>query len=89
MIAENPLGAGVLALAAGAALGVLPPSTPFEGENAGPVRDPVVAGMSRPRNPPRPPRPARLQRSGRTLRAMRSHHLPLSWRAGSSSLDRG
>lgn len=42
MIEENPLGAGMIALAAGAALGMLLPSTPFERETVGPMRDQVV-----------------------------------------------
>lgn len=42
MIDENPLGAGVIALAAGAVLGMLLPPTPFERETVGPVRDQVV-----------------------------------------------
>jgi hypothetical protein len=39
---ENPLGAGVIALAAGAAVGMLLPSTPMEREAIGPVRDRVM-----------------------------------------------
>ena len=39
---ENPLGAGVIAMAAGAAIGMLLPSTSMEREALGPVRDQVV-----------------------------------------------
>ena len=42
-IDENPLGAGVIALAAGAAIGMLLPSTPFERETLGQARNELVA----------------------------------------------
>jgi len=41
-IDENPLGAGVIALAAGAAIGMLLPSTPLERETFGQTRDDLV-----------------------------------------------
>jgi ElaB/YqjD/DUF883 family membrane-anchored ribosome-binding protein len=41
-IDENPLGAGVIAVAAGAALGMLLPSTQLERETIGPARDQLV-----------------------------------------------
>jgi hypothetical protein len=41
-IDENPLGAGVIALAAGAAVGMLLPTTPMERERLGPIRDDIV-----------------------------------------------
>lgn len=39
LIDENPLGAGIVALAAGAAIGMLLPETPVERERIGPIRD--------------------------------------------------
>jgi hypothetical protein len=41
-IDEYPLGAGVVAFAAGAAIGMLLPTTPLERERIGPVRDQLV-----------------------------------------------
>ena len=41
-IDENPLGAGVIAMAAGAAIGMLLPTTPIERDAIGPARDQVV-----------------------------------------------
>lgn len=41
-IDENPLGAGVIAVAAGAALGMLLPTTPLERDAIGPARDQFV-----------------------------------------------
>ena len=41
-IDENPFGAGVIAVAAGAALGMLLPTTPLERDAIGPARDQVV-----------------------------------------------
>ena len=41
-IDENPLGAGVIAMAAGAAIGMLLPTTPIEREAMGPARDQLV-----------------------------------------------
>lgn len=42
-IDENPLGAGVIALAAGAAIGLLLPSTPLERETLGQARNELVS----------------------------------------------
>jgi hypothetical protein len=39
---QNPLGAGLVAMAAGAAIGMLIPTSSFERENVGPVRDQLV-----------------------------------------------
>jgi ElaB/YqjD/DUF883 family membrane-anchored ribosome-binding protein len=41
-IDENPLGAGVIAVAAGAAIGMLLPTTPMERDAMGPARDQLV-----------------------------------------------